>query len=338
MKKYLKKVIALTCLALMLTGCSTSRIEQSNKNEITQPEANQDEQQLNVAEDFEAFIVKNPQIEELKNYINDNISKADEKTADEMVYKLIELQKRGLENETNYFYTDNSLNVQKETQQAYEKNIDKFDGSYVIIGNNKYDLIEAFENQEIADYIEKLFKRGYGLASAEGAYYPVMDYKVLKDSYEDKVTDMTATYLDIMTKELNEPTTVEEYLSISANKLKERTLKYEEFLMNYSDSPYVEDIKINYMVCIWKLVNPNIFDGMIDENFRVINELDDVYNDILKDDSHTVTIEAVKGITEYIKSKNGVLGSMENMDDLYETSYKLHSEAMERINTLYLNK
>ncbi len=351
MKKYFIRAIALIFLSLIITGCTTDDVIQERIKENTQEkvdhgsteedskkESSKSKEEISVGEDFSAFIAGNPRVEELISYIKVHISKADEETADEMLYRLIDLQYKRLEDETNYFYRENSLDIQKEIAKAYDKITDKFTDSYAIIGENKYMLIDNIENKEIAAHIKALFERGYGLYSGEGTYYPVIDYKVLKDTYSSNVTNMTSKYLDFMTKELKEPTTIEAYLSVNINKLKERVFKYEEYLKDYSTSPYIEDIRMNYMICVWKLVNPSIYDGMLDEDYSVSNELNEVYRNILEDDSHPITVEAVKGITEFIESNNGILGSLDNTDELYEVSYKLHSDTIAKIDTLYLQE
>jgi len=117
--------------------------------------------------------------------------------------------------------------------------------------------------------------------------------------------------------------------------LKERAWKYEEFLDNHPESKHYEDMRINLMVCIWKLVNPNIFDNMVDENFIPTANVTMVYEEILADERHPVVHEAVKGITDFIKEKDGPIASMENMDELYDMSRKLHDEASLRIKAIY---
>lgn len=337
MKSYAKKIIIVTLLSVALTGCATNEIKNANSNEDTKIEANEEEVEK-ISKSFESFIADKPQLEDTKNFIEENISKADRETADKMVEYLIELQKKGIEEEINYFYSDNNMDIHEKIRKAYEKDSSKFERAYVFAGENKYFLLENIDDKELVDDIKKVFDKGYGLYNAEGSYYPVIDYKIIKRDYSEYLTDMSAEYLDIMSEELDEPTLIEEYLAVEAIKLKERAFRYEEFLKKYPKASNADDIAINYMVCIWKLVNPNIFDGTVDEEFKVVEELDKVYREILADDSHPVTVEAVEGITEYIESKNGVLGSMNNMDELYKVSDKLHKKATEKIKELYLKE
>ncbi len=337
MKRHVKKVIVITLLSVALTGCAAKEAQNTDANENTKLEVNQEEK-VDVLKDFESLLTDKPQLKDVKVFIDDNISKADKETADKMVEDYIELQKKGIEEEINYFYSDNNIDVHEKIKKAYEKDSSKFERAYVFAGDSKYFLLENMEDKKIADDIKKLFDKGYGLYSAEGSYYPVIDFKSIKKEYSEYLTDMTTEYLDIMSGELDRPTLVEEYLAIDAAELKERAFRYEEFLKKSPNSSNVDDVAMNYMVCIWKLVNPNIFDGTVDEEFRVLEELDGVYKEILAGDSHPVTIEAVKGITEYIKSKDGVLGSMDNIDELYKASDKLHKEAAEKVKKLYLGE
>ncbi|WP_432664047.1 hypothetical protein R9X47_26395 [Wukongibacter baidiensis] len=337
MKRHVKKVIIVTLLSVALTGCAAKEANNIDNNKNTKIETNQEEK-TGVLKDFEVLVADKPELGEVKGFIDDNISKADEETADRMIEYLIELQKKGIEEEINYFYSDNNIDIHEKIKKAYEKDSSKFERAYVFAGDSKYFLLENMEDKKSADGIKKLFDKGYGLYNAEGSYYPVIDFKAIKEEYSEYLTDMTIEYLDIMSGELDQPTLVEEYLAIDVAKLKERAFRYEEFLKKYPKSPNVDDVAMNYMVCIWKLVNPNIFDGTVDEEFRVVDEMNKVYKDILSDETHPVTTQSVKGITEYIESKDGVLGSMNNMDELFKASDKLHKEAAEKVKELYLEE
>lgn len=338
MKKHLKKAIFITALAVVLTGCQADKVEPSNVDENTQVEETKPEKNINVTEELENFIAGEPQIVEVRKFIEDNIGKADRETADKMIHYLIDLQRNALEAEIDNFYSEANLDIHAKIIETYEKDKSKFEKASVFIGDSKYQLVNLMDDKNMAKVLKDLFDKGYGLYNAEGSYYPVIDYRLLKGSYIGNVTDMTAEYLDIMSDELDESTLVEEYLAIDFSELKDRAFRYEEFLMKYPKSPYTEDVMINYMVCIWKLVNPNIFDGMLDDDFKVVSEVNEVYESILADESHPVTYEAVKGITAYIESKDGVLGSMNNMDELFKISDKLHKEAAARINEMYLGE
>ncbi|PAB57761.1 hypothetical protein [Anaeromicrobium sediminis] len=338
MRKHLKKGILFISLALILTACNSGKVEPSSTDKNTKVETINNEESIKVAEDFEKILASGATIEKMKKFIDDNISKSDKDTVDKMVNELIKLQKENLEKEMEKFYNEQDLHTYNEINKSYEKVKSDLDEGYSFAGKTKYILAENIEDEKVANNIMKLFNKGYGLSNSEGSYYPVIDYKIMKENYIENINGMTADYLNIMTDNLDESTTVEEYLSVSISELKDRTLEYEEFLKNYPNSPYMEDVKIQYMVCIWKLVNPNIFDGMLDQNFKVVSELEEVYKSILLDKSHTVTHEAVQGITEFIDSKKGVLGSLDNMDDLMNISYKLHDRAAERIKELYLSE
>lgn len=337
MKKYIKKAILLASLALVLTACQADKVTPSTTEENTKIEIPNEEKE-NTAKEFEKLLVDGSTVEEIKKFIDEKISDADKHTADRMVSKLIELQKQELEKEIDIFYSEGSLHIQEQINKAYGKASSELEKSYVFAGKNKDVLLKNIEDQVVADDIKKLFDKGYGLYSGEGTYYPVIDYKEMTENYSSNTTNMTSEYLDIMANELENSTIIEEYLAINVSELKDRAFRYEEFLKNYPDSPYIEDIKLNYLICAWKFVNPNIFDGMLDDNFKVKDELNEVYKSILSDDSHPVTQQAVKGITAFIESKNGVLGSLDNMDELYEISYKLHKEVDEKLQELYLSE
>lgn len=337
MKKYFKKIILITFLALAFTGCQADK-ETLNSTEENNEVQTQNEEKINVSEEFQELLSKEVKIQEIKDFIDKNIENADKNTADRMVYYLIDQQEDALIEEGNYFYNENSRKIYDEIMKTYEKIKGEFEEKYVFVGENKYLLVENMESEDISIHIKEMFDKGYGLVSSEATFYPIIDYKMMKQNYSENVSNVIADYFDIMANEIDEPTFVEEYLAIDVSKLKDRTFEYEEFLKNYPESVFIEEIKMRYLECIWKLVNPNRFDGTLDENFKVINELKEVYENILLDDSHPVTKEAAKGITEFIESKNELSGSMENMEEIFKVSDKLRKEAKDRVEELYLSE
>ncbi|SKC91540.1 hypothetical protein [Maledivibacter halophilus] len=337
MKKHLKKMILITSLALVLTACQADQENLSSTEENTETEI-QSEEKINVGEEFEKLVSNEGEIEEIKDFVDSNIKNADKEIADKMVHYLIDKQNENLIEESKYFYNEDSRKIYDEVMKVYENMKEEFGENYVFAGENKYLLVDNMENEEISSHIKEIFDKGYGLITAEATFYPIIDYKIMKQNYGASVGDMTAEYFNIMANEIDEPTLVEEYLAVEVSKLKDRTFKYEEFLKKYPDSVFIDEIKMRYMECIWKLVNPNIFDGTLDQKFQVIDELKEVYKNILSDDSHPVTVEAVKGITEFIESKNGPLGSQDNMNAIFEVSDKLRKETENKIDELYLGE
>ena len=338
MNKYIKKIIIVASLVLALTACQTDEVDQEKPNEDTKIEDQINEEQEAVAKDFDELIASETNLEEIKNFIDKNIDKADSDTADKMILELVELQKGAQEEAINKFSGENSANIQDQINKAYEKAKSEFDKGYIFTGSNKYTLIDNIEDKNVAKDIEELFNKGYGLISGEGTYYPIIDYTMMEEDYSDNLGDMTSDYIDIMATELDEPTTVEEHLAIDIDELKDRVLEYEDFMKDYKGSPYVEDVKMPYMICVWKIVNPTAFDKMLNEDLSPSDELKELYESILEDDSYPASQEAVKGITEFINSKEGVVGSPDNMDDFYKASANIHKQVEEKVAELYLGE
>lgn len=333
------KIIVLIVLCISLTACSTAKVEPSNNNNKVEDKPKEDiEIKVNISDEFDKLVVSEAKIDEVKSFVDENIHKANEALADKMLFYVIDLMYNSMEAEVEYFYGENSHDVQTQIVTAYEVGKDKYERSYVFVGKDRYTLLKDMRDESVIKHMKLLFDRGYGINSGEGTFYPIIDYKNMKNNYINSVSEATAEYLDIMACETDDPTIIEEFLSVEIEELRYRAWRYEEFLDKNSDLSIVEDIRMKFLVCIWKLVSPNPFDGMLNEDYTVTKELDLVYKSILDDNNHPVTYDAVKGIIKFIEEKDGVLGSYSGMDEAYEIASDLHYKAMQQVEEIYLKK
>ena len=238
--------------------------------------------------------------------------------SDDVITKYIYLLKGNLGSMIAEYYSEENFSIHGEINEKRE-----FD----LAGNDKYKLVGLIEEEKFNSLIKRTFENGYGLACGEGAYYPVIDYVVLYEQYDENVTDPMEMYLRLMSENLLRPTIVEEYLNLSPLELAKRAIEHESFLKKYPGFVYKEDIRIGLMVALYKLSGPNVFDGMLNEDFTFTDELKGAYDYLLTMTDYPVTNTTVRGIVDFSLSKDGVLGKLEDMDDMYNNAFKLHGEA-----------
>ncbi|PKM65946.1 MAG: hypothetical protein CVU95_13320 [Firmicutes bacterium HGW-Firmicutes-2] len=287
---------------------------------------------------FVAFLFTGPDIKEVKAYIDENIRKAHTSLADDMLAELIVRGEVGLVGQMELLFEEEQTDIHTYLFDVYEKNTDLFTNGYVFIGNEKKVLLSLVEDDVYKSHLKKLFDQGYGIYSAEGAFYPVVDYLLYLEDYGQYLGDMTKTYLSILSELVIEPTTVEDYLAIHPDVLKERAYQSEKFLVDYPGAPieYKRNISQSLTICLWKLSSPNIFDGMLDEDFTVSVPMRRVYEAVLKEQKTPVVTFTVQSVTNWINTQEGgILGSYEDMDRLYSRTNEIFNASHEMMQSLY---
>lgn len=287
---------------------------------------------------FVAFLFTGPNIKEVKTYIDENIRKAHTSLADDMLAELIVRGEVGMAQQTIFLYEDPQIDMHTYLFDIYENNADRFSNGYAFLGSEKDILLSLIDNASYKSSLQMLFDQGYGLYSAEGSFYPVVDYLYYLQEYGMYVGDMTKSYLSMLSEFVIEPTTIEEYLAISPEALKERAYRSEQFLMDYPNAPieFKRNIRENLTISLWKLSSPNIFDGMLNEDFTVSMPLQQVYDDVLKERKTPVVTSTVEAITDWIHTHDGgILGSYEDMDGLYNRTNEIFNASQEMMQNLY---
>lgn len=274
----------------------------------------------------------------MMSYVDKNIQLVNKEAADNLVISVLKQSFAELDESNSYMYGTDSLEVNDAINVAVTEHQNKFSGKFYMGSDQIYMIEDSVKNSTIKKNLKDLFSRGHGLVSAEGSYYATVDYPYFYEKYSNYVSDSLADYLNIASIEVQEPTTVEEYLAISFEELEKRVISYEKFLKTHKDFEFEGEVRILYMSSLWKIINPNVFDGMLDDNFRVKNEVMDMYNRLKSMNDYPVLQHAAKGILEFINSReDGVVGSYDNMEELYDTSYKLQDEVGNMIDELYIN-
>ncbi len=161
---------------------------------------------------------------EVIQYVNENIDTLSKKDAATLVKGIERIQKANLSQQENKFENEA---LQKELARVYQENgwsLDDFNG----IRDDKLRMI-----------VDEAIGNGYKVETAEGFFFPVIDYNFY-DQYHQAVTLDLSAYLEIMAVESDLTPVKDAALMISWEEIMKRALRQEEFIKKYAASTQVE--------------------------------------------------------------------------------------------------
>lgn len=313
-------------------GVVEIRDENSSNDNTTDGDDSNKKSSAQVMSEFES--VKEKSAFEILQFIDTNINYVDSLDADALVLKFISKSQLEVESSNEYLFSENSLKINDIINKTAV-----YDDSYSIFGEKKYKLLKDLDDNDIKSNLSEIFDRGQGLISAEGSYYAVVDYLDIYNKYGDSVSSSLLDYLEIASIETTNPSTIEEYLAVTPEELKVRVIRYEEFLKKNGNAPYASQVRLLYMTSIWKIVNPSMYDSQLNEDYTVSSDMMKFYNDTKSMSQYPVLYDSVNGILKFINSKKGgVIGSLEDSNELINNAEILHEKAGVQIDKLYMNK
>jgi len=246
-----RKIVIATVLALTISfssGCAL--VNKSNPTENPGVGSKIDETvQHDIMKEFEDIINKEVNISDYIEFVDKNIESLTPENATKLITKLEELQKDYLDKlEKKYFDIEIQNNIIEAIKPEYD------------LENLKSDKIE---NAEVKELLKETEKMGYKVETAEGMFFPVIDYGFY-EKYAVYVTEDMKDYIDIMVVESDKVPAKDAALVISWDELFERLFNQEKFLDEHKDSVKFEEIKSlhkKYMTfAIYGLNNTPLFD------------------------------------------------------------------------------
>ncbi|OGO77985.1 MAG: hypothetical protein A2Y23_12080 [Clostridiales bacterium GWB2_37_7] len=220
--------IGMTVLTITGTGLLAGCTVKENPNAPTdRPKPiEQVDIQSKILSDFDALLASNPKTDAIIEFIDKNISSMSKENAVMMISKLEEGQKKDLPKLEEKYYSEA---IQAELQKIYKPGFDL----------NKLDEIQA---AELKDLLTETRDMGYKIETAEGTYFPVMNYEFYK-KYSGNVTEDIKQYIELMAVESNETPIKDAALTIGWDEIIDRALAQEQFIKSYASSAKVDAIK-----------------------------------------------------------------------------------------------
>ncbi|NEU29254.1 hypothetical protein GN156_00450 [bacterium LRH843] len=221
-----KIVITLLLSFLLLAACVTQN-NPSDVKEIQETESRADEEtnesEQQIMEDFQSLINENASLTGVAEYIDTTISSVSKENASIMMKIFEEMQKGFLPILEEKYFPDL---IQKK----------------LVDSNGK---AEKGNDEELSALLTKTVDSGFKVETAEGMYFPIIDYGFYKKYYA-YVTPDYQDYIDIMAIESNKVPAKDAALVISWEEVLERAIRQENFITNHPNSEKMDEINELY--------------------------------------------------------------------------------------------
>lgn len=248
-----KKLIYSIILGLTLTSITACSPKKENSN-IGTPETEQtsevDENETskdNIMEEFNKLISGEARLKEIAAFMNENLKNTTQEEASTMIVGFEELQ------------------IKRKTTQEEKYLSEEIQKGFNTLGTEGVDISQpdSIKDETIKKLLVESKEDGFKIETAEGFYFPVIDYSFYKQFSSYATSDMK-DYIDIMAIESDNIFAKDAVLIISWEEVISRTLSYEKFLGQYPESKKAQDMKVLYeryeFITMHGLNNTPLFD------------------------------------------------------------------------------
>jgi len=227
-KKKLFLVMAMFIFTVLLqSGCSTgSQDKGPGKSEDNQASQQADRQKA-VLEEFNAGYGKEANPADIIKFAEKNISQASREDASTIIARLEEAQKGALpklDEKISY-----STTFQEKIGRVYTRDF-------------SLSQIDSINDSDLKVLLAEVRDGGYKIDTAEGMFFPVIDYSRYK-SFSPYVTPDIKEYIEIMAVESDQPPARDAALVIGWDEVVGRAVSQESFINNYKDSSRLDSVK-----------------------------------------------------------------------------------------------
>lgn len=210
-----------------VSGCASfgaKSINETTQQKMREPIVNKDKA---IVDEFKQMTQRNDfTTEELIKFINEKISVVSPENASMMILILEKNQQLDL----------TKLEEKYGNDKIQEKIAKNFRGDF------SEGYINSVQDKEIKDLLLETKNKGFKIETAEGFYFPVIDYSFYR-KYQSNVTADIAAYIDIMSAESDKVAVKDAGLMISWDEVVKRAMKQEGFIKEFSNSAKKEDVK-----------------------------------------------------------------------------------------------
>ncbi|MDW8800462.1 M56 family metallopeptidase [Clostridium sp. A1-XYC3] len=302
-KKSIKRTVITILVTLILAGVGLTNANESFKGYLglnsskenkekgiskEESEVLTSEKQRAILDNLDDLIKKDTSTNQFIKVVNDNVAKVSKEYASTMIFKLEEMQKKNLPKLEERFSNDD---MQSKINKIYNINFNI----------NKIDYIE---DKELKDLLVETRNGGYKIETAEGMYFPVLDYESYKQ-YSPYVTEDIKNYIQIMAVESNKTPIKDAALMISWDELLKRALKQEEFISKYGNSVKINDVRQLYkqyiVFILYGANNTPIFQY---DTKELVPEAKISYTNAIKESNNSETLGNIKGFINILEESN----------------------------------
>jgi len=286
MKKMAFPLLIIMCFTLVLMGCSASKQGQNQGKD----QANKEQEAL--MRELNALLENKAATSQIITFVDNNIAKLSPENASQVVLKMEKAQQNYLPEFETKFY-----------DEAITK---KFYDAYFKTGTDIND-IDAIEDPELKQLLLQSRDAGYKVDTAEGMFYPIIDYQQYQD-YKAFVTPDIKAYIDIMTVESNNPPAKDAALVIGWDEVLTRALNQEKFINTYADSARLADVQKLYeryvQFCLLGANNTPLFSY---EDKTMSSEAKSSYAKVLAESKASELTKIMQGLLDVVAQNNNQL-------------------------------
>ncbi|MDD4599963.1 hypothetical protein SDC9_13824 [bioreactor metagenome] len=286
---YRTKKIASSILAIAMVftigGCTNQAPNPSNEPIQQQTDVHNNEQAI--MDNYNTLLQKGDvSIPEIINFIDVNLSAVSQLNGSTMIIGLEKVQYDRLPKMQDKF-SDEA--VQKIVAKGYQ---------------NGVDYVNSIQNKQVKDLLLETKNSGYKIETAEGMFFPVIDYSFYK-KYHANMTGDIAAFFDIMAVESDKTPIKDAALIISWAEILKRAQAQEQFIKDYSNSAKVEDMRQQLRrYATFAMYGGNNTPLFSYETKQIVPEAKKVYLETKFDETNGSFSKAMLGYLEVLKKNN----------------------------------
>lgn len=219
--------VVLLVLLSFFSGCVNGPKPLNEQAQQT-PAENGASRENAIMSEFDKLIQRNNvRAEEISKFINENMAAVSPQNLSVMLIALEKNQQRNLLKLQDKFADEDV--IQKTLAEDYQ-------------GELTDSYLNEIQNKTVRDLLITTKNNGYKIETAEGFYFPVIDYSLYK-KYRQNVTPDMAAYIDIMAIESAKTPIKDAALVIGWPEVLQRAKTQEQFIKEYGSSAKSEDMK-----------------------------------------------------------------------------------------------
>ncbi|OPX84144.1 MAG: hypothetical protein A4E53_03919 [Pelotomaculum sp. PtaB.Bin104] len=235
--KPLVLILTYISVAVFLFGCTGRGGQEKEEQPQEQTVLEEKNQDQGVLAEFERLIRENAAEKEILAYIDANIVKVTKESANQLVTGFEARQKKALEELDQQFASGKEEKWTKTIHNGLQK---EFGYSFSM------QQLGEIKDPEIKKMLEEVRDTGYRVRSAEGMYFPVIDYQFYQRYYAYLTEDIKNYYV-LMATESNSPPAADAALLITPDEILKRIVAQENYLKGYPGSAKLKDIEELYL-------------------------------------------------------------------------------------------
>ncbi len=260
----------------------------------TQNEQNSTEYNTEVIKEFRTLVQGDAGLEELADYISDNVQEVSKQDATEMVLEFEVKQRKELPEYEDMFVSD-----------AVQR---KLSEEYLAAGDLNIDEANLTDPQ-VKELLIKTKNSGFKVETAEGMFFPIIDYGFY-NKYSTYVNEDIKDYIEIMSIESDKVPAKDAALVVGWDELVERALRQEKFVSHHKDSVKVQEVKQLYKkyftFIFYGLNNTPLFSYHSNAMDPTAKE---AYTSVLNKSNNSPLLSSLEEYMQILKDKNYVLSN-----------------------------